>query len=219
MWKFRKKLATISILCLVTAALAVGMAIPVLAAPNGSRPAPVVLKTVQGSVLSISDTSFVIGNDNQAEVTINVNDNTTYYLIYKGKSGSNMNGSYTQANGPAKRAQFSDIEGGDRIIARVTTDGNNLAKEVTMTKPPIIQIVRGIISAVTYSSITISQENGIDVFLTVDQNTRVILKGLLLVQEGENAVASYNRLTMVAQVINIEGVLNPAAAINLSSEP
>jgi hypothetical protein len=214
MWKFRKKAATFIILCLAIAALVVGMAIPVLAAPNGSRPVPVILKTVQGSVLSLLDTSFVIENDNQVEATINVNDNTTYFLIYKSKPGFNTN-----VNGPAKRAQFSDIEVGDKIVARVTADGNNLAKEITMTKPPIIQIVTGIISAVSYSSITISQENGTDVFMTVDQNTRVILKGLVLVQEGETAVASYNRLTLVAQVINIEGVLNPAAPATLSFEP
>ena len=98
-------------------------------------------------------------------------------------------------------SQFSDIQIGDRVIARTTNDGNNLAKQILIIKAPVIQQVKGTISAVTSNSITIGTNN---IVVTVDTNTRITLKGLMQVQTGQYAVAVYNKNTMVAQTISIQ---------------
>ena len=98
-------------------------------------------------------------------------------------------------------SQFSDIQVGDRVIARTTNDGNNLAKQILIIKAPVIQQVKGIISAVTGNSVTIGTNN---IVVTVDDNTRITLKGLIQVQTGQYAVAVYNKNTMVAQTISIQ---------------
>jgi hypothetical protein len=102
-----------------------------------------------------------------------------------------------------KEAQFSDIQIGDRIIARVKT-ADNLATRVLIIKAPAIQKVKGIIIAVSENSITITPANGTAVTLSWDENTRFVLKGLISVQNGQYASAVYNRNTMKAQTVDIQ---------------
>jgi hypothetical protein len=102
-----------------------------------------------------------------------------------------------------KQAQFSDIQVGDRIIARVKT-ADNLATQVLIIKAPAIQRVKGIITAVSDNSITITPSNGTAVTLSWDGETRFVLKGLISVQNGQYASAVYNRNTMKAQTVDIQ---------------
>ena len=100
--------------------------------------------------------------------------------------------------------QFSDIQVGDRVIARTTNDSNNLAKQILLVKAPVIQQVKGTIAAVSANSITITPASGTAVILNLNGNTRVTLKGLILVQNGQYAIVTYNRTTMVAQLVNVQ---------------
>jgi hypothetical protein len=113
--------------------------------------------------------------------------------------GNDLNG----LNRYGKEAQFSDIQVGDRVIARVKT-ADNLATQVLIIKAPAIQRVKGIITAVSDNSITITPTNGTAVTLSWDGNTRFVLKGLISVQNGQYASAAYNRNTMTAQTVDIQ---------------
>lgn len=101
-----------------------------------------------------------------------------------------------------KQAAFSNIQVGDRVIVRAQVTGN-LAKQVLIIKAPVIQNIKGTISALTSTSITITPASGAAVTLTWDSNTRFDLKGLIIVQVGQNAVATYNHNTLVAQMVNV----------------
>jgi hypothetical protein len=103
-----------------------------------------------------------------------------------------------------KKAQFSDMQVGDRVIARVKI-ADNLATQVLIIKAPAIQRVKGIITAVSdNSTITISPPNGTAVTLSWDGNTRFVLKGLIAVQNGQYASAVYNRKTMVIMTADVQ---------------
>jgi hypothetical protein len=102
-----------------------------------------------------------------------------------------------------KQAQFSDIQVGDRVIARVKT-ADNLATQVLIIKAPAIQRVKGIITAVSDNSITITPTNSTAVTLSWNGETRFVLKGLISVQNGQYASAVYNRNTMKAQTVDVE---------------
>jgi hypothetical protein len=113
--------------------------------------------------------------------------------------GNDLNG----LNRYGKEAQFSDIQVGDRVIAQVKT-ADNLTTQVLIIKAPAIQRVKGIITAVSDNSITITPTNGTAVTLSWDGNTRFVLKGLISVQNGQYASAAYNRNTMTAQTVDIQ---------------
>jgi hypothetical protein len=113
--------------------------------------------------------------------------------------GNDLNG----LNRYGKEAQFSDIQVGDRVIAQVKT-ADNLTTQVLIIKAPAIQRVKGIITAVSDNSITITPTNGTAVTLSWDGNTRFVLKGLISVQNGQYASAAYNRNTMAAQTVDIQ---------------
>ena len=102
-----------------------------------------------------------------------------------------------------KQAAFSNIQVGDRVIVRAQVTGN-LAKQVLIIKAPVIQNIKGTISALTSTSITITPASGAAVTLVWDANTHFNLKGLIIVQIGQSAVATYNHNTMTAQNVNIQ---------------
>ncbi len=102
-----------------------------------------------------------------------------------------------------KSAQFSDVQVGDRVVARVqTTNGVNLAKQVLIIKAPVIQTIKGIIT-VSGNSITITPTQGAPVTLSWDGKTQFNLTGLISVQTGQYAVAKYNRITLKALTVNV----------------
>jgi len=102
-----------------------------------------------------------------------------------------------------KEAQFSDIQIGDKVIVWVKTT-DNLATKVLIIKAPVIQRVKGTITAVSDSSITITPASGAAVILSWDVSTRFMLKGLISVQIGQYAVAAYNRSTMTAKTVDVQ---------------
>lgn len=108
-----------------------------------------------------------------------------------------------------KETQFSDIQVGDRVIAQVKT-ADNLATRVLIIKAPVIQRVKGIITAVSDNSITITPANGTAVTLSWNGETRFVLKGLISVQNGQYASAVYNRNTMETQTVDVQ-VAAPAS--------
>jgi hypothetical protein len=108
-----------------------------------------------------------------------------------------------------KAAQFSDIQVGDKVIVWLNST-DNLAAKVLIIKAPVIQKVKGTITAVSDSSITITPANGTAVTLTWDANTRFMLKGFISVQTGQYASAVYNRNTMTAQMVDVQAMA-PAA--------
>lgn len=256
MGKIKSNLLKIGILILVITALVMGTALPALAdsttTATPTTTAGPALHTVQGKVISIATSSFVVQNGTQAPVTINVDSNTKYYEIPLGKAQADINNTVAQDNKKAQKAgkpqptrasdlrnahipanwrdnlgwlstfdtgtQLSDIQVGDRIIARTTNDGNNLTKQIMLIKAPVIQQVKGTISGVTSNSITIQPATGNAITLTLDGNTRVSMKGLFLAENGDYAVATYNHTTMVAQLVNIQATAPTATpARTLSS--
>ncbi|MCJ7515146.1 MAG: DUF5666 domain-containing protein, partial [Dehalococcoidia bacterium] len=220
-------------------ALVLGTALPVLA-DNKSKPVSA-LPPVQGEVISVAsdNSTFVIQNGSQQQVTITIDSNTKYYMVPTGKASAAVNsttakdkiaekkankrepGQFQTAelkdSGIAancgtdpnwlgrygKQAQFSDIQVGDRVIAWVKT-ADNLATKVLIIKGPVVQKVKGTITAISDSSITITPANGTAVTLIWDLNTRFMLKGLISVQTGQYAAAVYNRNTMTAQTVEVQ---------------
>ena len=193
--------------------------------------------------MSVGANQFVVQTGDNNQVTVNVDGNTSYFLVNTGKSQSYVNNkdpkenkeSRENKNGkvppglqkkaldlknariPAhwrddlgwlgnfnKQAQFSDIQVGDRVIARVTNDTASLAKQVLIIKAPVIQQVKGIITAVSTNpnTITITPQNGAAVTLNWDTSTRFILKGTITLN-GYMATAVYNRNSMITQLVNV----------------
>jgi hypothetical protein len=236
MSKIRRTILKIGILFTVITALVAAMVVPAFAA--STTPAATALHTVDGKVISIATSSLVVQNGSQAAVTINVDQNTKYYLIPMGKAEADVNSIIAKDNKQAQSAgkalpskatdlrnahipanwrdnfgwldtfdtgtKFSDIQVGDTVIARTTTDSTNLAKEIVLVKAPVIQQVKGTITAVSAASITVTPSSGTAVTLTLDAKTRITLVGLILVQNGQYAVATYNHSTMVAQLIEVQ---------------
>jgi hypothetical protein len=92
-----------------------------------------------------------------------------------------------------KSAQFSDIQDGDRIIARVTNDGNNLAKQILIIKAPVIRTVKGTVNSVTADSLSILPSGSTTaLLLAVTPQTRITLKGITIIAQGQTVVAVYN---------------------------
>ena len=110
-----------------------------------------------------------------------------------------------------KPAQFSDLEVGDRIIACVKT-ADNVAKQVLIIKAPIKQRINGTITEVSDGSITITPAIGNAVTLHWDADTRFTLKGLISVESGQYASATYNRNGMLALMVDVQASV-PATTV------
>ena len=216
----------IGILFVTIAALVMGLAVPALANGNNATktpPTPAV-RTVQGKVVSIAsdNLSFVIQNTS-GNITVSVNATTKYYVVPVGRvqqadDNGVLQSHYKDLVIPAnwkdnmnwldkflKKGQFSDIEIGDRVIARIGTI-DNMARQVLIIKGPVIRQIKGTITAVSTNpnSITINSTSGL-VTLSWDTNTRFILKGLIAVvgNVGQYATVTYNKNTLMAQIVNV----------------
>jgi hypothetical protein len=216
----------IGILFAVIAALVIGLAVPTLAKSNNGpettrMPA---VRTVQGKVVSITsdNLSFTIQNTS-GNITVSVNATTTYYVVPVGRvqpavDNGILQGKNKESGIPSnwrdnvnwldkflKKGQFSDIEIGDRVIARIGTS-DNMARQVLIIKGPVIRQVKGTITDVSTNpnSITISSTSGL-VTLSWNTNTQFILKGLIAVvgNAGQYATVTYNKNTGVAQIVNV----------------
>ncbi len=220
-------------------ALVLGTALPVLA-DNPSKSVSA-LRLVQGEVISVAsdNSTFVIQNGSQQQITITVDANTRYFVVPAGKASASVNSATAKDKTTEKKAnkaepkrfqtielqdagittncgtdpndmercgkeaKFSDIQVGDRVIARVKI-ADNLATKVLIIKAPVTNRVKGTITAISNSSITITPAGGTAVTLSWDGNTRFMLKGLISVQTGQYASAVYNRSTMTAQTVDVQ---------------
>jgi hypothetical protein len=237
--EIRRNALKIGIPFLVIMTLVMGMALPVLA-DNESKPITG-LRVVQGEVMSVAsdNSTFVVQNGNQQQVTVTVDSNTKYFVVPAGKTSAAINSNIVKDKKADKKvnkvkpkqsqaaelkepgitancgndsdwldrfgkeAQFSDIQVGDRVIAQVKT-ADNLATRVLIIKAPVIQRVKGIITAVSDNSITITPANGTAVSLSWNGETRFVLKGLISVQNGQHATAVYNRNSLEAQTVDVQ---------------
>ena len=236
--EIRRNALKIGIPFLVIMTLVMGMALPVLA-DNESK--PITGRVVQGEVMSVAsdNSTFVVQNGNQQQVTVTVDSNTKYFVVPAGKTSAAINSNMVKDKKADKKAnkikpkqsqaaelkepgitancgndsdwldrfgkeaQFADIQVGDRVIAQVKT-ADNLAMRVLIIKAPVIQRVKGIITAVSDNSITITPANGTAVTLSWNGETRFVLKGLISVQNGQYASAVYNKNTMAAQTVDVQ---------------
>jgi hypothetical protein len=193
------------------------------------------LHALDGKVVRVTsnNSTITIISGNQTQINIKLDRNTKYFLASMGENNNDNNKDKDgidmeqQSKGadskelhiPSnwktdlnwverfhKKAAFSDIKVGDRVIAWVTAP-DNLAKQVLIIKIPIIQTVKGVISAVSGHSITISPNKGTPLTLTWDVKTRFDLRGLISVQNGQYAVATYNRITMLAQLVTVTATI------------
>ena len=242
-----RKVLRIGVLFFVVAALIVGGAFPVTA---GAAAPGLASNTVQGIVMSVAsdNLSFIIQNGSQPQVTVQVNQNTKYFIVPMGrvqtyvtnqvtkdikqdKNKQTRAGAMSELHIPANwqnnlgwlttfnsKAKFSDIKVGDKVIAGIS-NADNSARQVLIIKAPVIVSVKGTISAVSANSTTITPSNvGTPVTVSITDNTRITLKGLLSVQVGQYAVAVYNKNTLIAQTINIQATAPaPIPAANLKS--
>jgi hypothetical protein len=104
------------------------------------------------------------------------------------------------------KAKPNDVAVGDRIIARLAAD-SFLAKQVLIIKTPVPLIlqVKGMVTVGTSTgTIAIQPTTGAEVSVKWDANTRVSLKGLIAVQTGQYATATYNRNTLVALTLDVQ---------------
>jgi len=228
MYKGMKNALKIGLPLIVMMALVLGSTLPVLA-KNTWKPAPA-MRALPGEVVGISsdnstsdNATITIQTRGQQLATFKVDANTKYYLVPNGKTPAAVNNVLSKAtvsNNSAtasiginpnslgrygKEAKFSDIQIGDKVIAWVKT-ADNIATKILIIKPPIIQKVKGTITAVSdnSTSITITPLSGNAVTFKWDANTKFVLKGLISVQTGQYAAAVYNRITMLASMVDVQ---------------
>lgn len=89
-----------------------------------------------------------------------------------------------------KAASFEDLKIGDGVIIRVMPN-ENLAKQVLIVKPSNIKKVNGIIETVNNDSFVVNPEEGDNVVLTFNSDTRVMLKGAIAMAAGQWATVVY----------------------------
>jgi len=240
--KIGKQIIKYSVLIVMLLALTASIAVPAMA-----QAPPSALHSVQATVTAVAATAFTIQNGTQTPVTITTDGNTKFYMVPMGRVNTWVNnqvnkdirqgkgkqtrpGALRQLHIPANwkgnlgfletfdvKAKFTDIEIGDRVIARVSGN-NNLATQVMVIKAPVIQTIKGTINTVSGNSITMTPTSGTAVTVTVGPKTVITLHGILAVQPTQYSVTVYNKKTLVAQTINVQSAApaakTPNAAVN-----
>jgi hypothetical protein len=197
---------------------------------------PIAVHSAQGKVDNVTATGIDLRDGTEAPIKLAVDANTKYYMMSLGKAQgfsssifsregdnnlpniasalknfrvpTNWKDDFTWLERFGAKAQLSDVVKGDRIIARLATD-SFLAQQVLIIKTPVPLIlqVKGTVSAVISDNITIQPATGTAVVVKWDANTRVSLKGLIGIANGQYAVASYNRNTMVALTVDVQATV------------
>jgi hypothetical protein len=193
---------------------------------------PQALHSAQGKVDNVTANKIVLKDGAEAPITLTVDDNTTYYMMSLGRAQgffssifsrdgadknlpnissalknfripNNWKDDFSWLERFGAKAKLGDMAAGDRIIARLAAD-SFLAKQVLIIKTPVPLIlqIKGTVTVGT-GSIAIQPATGTAVTVKWDANTRVSLKGLIAVQTGQYATASYNRNTMVALTLDV----------------
>jgi hypothetical protein len=239
--KIGKLIIKYSVLLVMIIALTATLAVPAMA----QAPAAAV-HSVQGTVNSVGASSFVVQNGSQTPVMVSTDGNTKYYMVPMGRVNNwvnnQVNKDIRQDKGKQTRvgamralhipsnwknnlgfletfdvkAKFSNIETGDRVIARA--NANNLASQVMIIKAPVIQTIKGTTSTPNGNSITITPASGPAVTVTINAKTLVTLHGQLSVPQNQQAVLVYNKKTLIAQSLNVLPTA-PAPTINNNPNP
>ena len=97
-----------------------------------------------------------------------------------------------------ERADFSDIEIGDKVVVFLA-NGENLAKVVLIIKPDTVARVSGVITGVSARTIEITPDDGRPVTLRYDEDTIFTLHGFTSVEERQLARAVYDSQHMLAK--------------------
>jgi hypothetical protein len=195
-----------------------------------------------GHVVDISEdgTSFTISTNGQDQVTINVNEDTDYVILGLPAETLNALSDTLEAflgegnlsplrdlpdiiSGAGTRIQiadFDDLAIGDIVNIDFESE-EGAASDVLIIRFLDIQRVRGEISAVDESSITIMPENGEAVTINWDQETRFLLRGVISVEVGQVAGVIYNETTSRALfvVIRTGTVPSPTATLTPPASP
>jgi hypothetical protein len=108
-----------------------------------------------------------------------------------------------------RQASFSDIQVGDRVIARTANDGSNLAKEILIIKAPVNRTIKGTVNSLTVTSgspavLSITPTGGsAPLLLNITAQTIITLKGIAVIQPGQTVIAVYNSTNNNALTVNI----------------
>jgi hypothetical protein len=175
-------------------------------------------KNTQVTIVTNSSTKFYIINMGKAQSSINSKVAQDIRGFQKGINLPSLAASLKDFRIPANwrdnlgwldtfdtQASFSDVEEGDRVIARVTNDNSNLAKQVLIIKAPVIRTVKGKVQSVTESSISISLDGGGAILaLNIKPETRIVLKGTGVIQQGQSIVVVYNSKNGIAMTATVQ---------------
>ncbi len=101
----------------------------------------------------------------------------------------------------SKKAAFTDLTIGDRIIARV--DSSQVASRILIVEAPAVRQVKGIVTIGT-ETISILTANGIKIDgVKWGENTRYIIMGSPVVPTSRYGIVVYNSETMTAIMVNL----------------
>jgi len=212
------KVAGVSVLAL---SLVLGLALPVLAAPDGVLPEASNMppKILMGEVVDIDEAEkiFVIQSRGE-ELTISVNGDTQYLkapiprvvlplarrLMGLRQQSQERLGLMRWLCPLAEEATFDDITVGTQVVVRaVPAEDSPVAKLVIIIEPTGYGCILGAITDISPEDKTLTiapADGGTDIVLSYSEGTRFILRGITELEEGQSIRAVYDE-DMIAKVV------------------
>ena len=116
-----------------------------------------------------------------------------------------------------EKAAFTDLAVGDAVVVKVMPN-ENLAKQVLIIKASDVKTVKGNITAVTSTSLTITPIDTSKEVVTLkwDENSRINVKGAISLKTGQYAVAVYkvsNLTVIMMEVLPSAPGVTPTATV------
>lgn len=169
--------------------------------------------------------SFTMQADGQDEVTVNVDEDTSYIIVVippestkvlvdileeflsEGflMSMQRLPETFTGEGTLFQIASFEDLVAGDMVLVEFD-DSEGIASDVIIVRPADMHRVRGNITEVNDSSITITPEGGDPLTLTWNEDTLFWLRGVIAVESGQIASIIYNTNSNQALFVVIKAV-------------
>ncbi len=196
---------------------------------------------ILGQVTGIAadKSSFGIQSNDQNQLTIKVNQNTTYLKavipeealasvlgLIESLMGENalttvggQSGLFGQSGTTILPGNFTDLAVGDSVSINAPSGNNNPASEVVILKFQNILHVRGTITAIAASTITITPTSGNPVTIGWDSDTRFLLRGVISIQTGKIANAVYRQNGNIAVIVLVRPSTKPAATPSQTVTP